>query len=64
MSENFFKSDDTAWGNFISTGSIYDYLEYKSKVGNVENNVDKAIFKNNCGGFCENRSERTGNQRG
>lgn len=36
MSESF-SLDDKGWDKFISTGSVYDYLEYRDKIDRAKN---------------------------
>ncbi|MDO4200146.1 MAG: hypothetical protein Q4D57_05295 [Clostridia bacterium] len=61
MSKNYLTSNDTAWKNFISTGSVYDYLEYKSEINGAKNSDNKAILNDNMGAFCENGNKRDSN---
>lgn len=61
MSKNYLASNDTAWENFISTGSIYDYLEYKFETNSIKNSNDKTISNDNIGAFCENGNKRHNN---
>ena len=63
MSESFFKLDDAGWKKFVLTGSVYDYLEYKSKIDESKSDCKKNSL-DGCGDFCENRGQWNSNQRG
>ena len=63
MSKNSSALNDINWNNFISTGSVYDYLKYKSE-NSIENNSARSIvFENSVGGFCENRNKWNSDKR-
>ena len=49
---------DTRWEKFLLTGKIYDYLEYKSKIKNTNN--DSTLLDSD-GGFCENGNKGNSN---
>lgn len=61
MSEYFVPKNDKAWEDFVSSGSIYDYLKYKSKIGSEKSDNKKTTLTGNIGDFCEDRSKRTNN---
>lgn len=64
MSLNDFSGrNDVGWDKFASTGNVYDYLEYRSKMNSIKNNTNETILIDNRGGFCENGSKRNSNQR-
>ena len=61
---NFSGYNDESWDKFVSTGNVYDYLEYRSKVNGARYNTNETTLTGDRGGFCENRSKRDSNQRG
>lgn len=62
MSESF-SLDDKGWDKFISTGSVYDYLEYRDKIDRAKNsNVSQEILSGERDIFGESGSKWHNNQ--
>ena len=51
------KFDEPHWKNFMATGSIIDYLKYKSDIGTTES------LRNMCGETIENTYKGNSNKR-
>lgn len=64
MSRSSSALDNDGWEKFISTGSIYDYLDYKFNNENTKKSVNRVISPDDGGDFCENRSKWNSDKRG
>lgn len=59
MSKDLFTTNNSNWEKFCSTGSVYDYLKYKSREYQQPGNI---WIPDNYGGICEKGDKGVNNK--